>query len=124
MFAIVGRYATTGGDDLAQVWALQEDTWLTPLSRYPQQPDNSQRTLGNWDLAPYDERVSEGLKFWEQMRSWMQLFPPSEIDQAYQNKFESLGLLADESPFVDPDPALVETLKAGRKNSGLSWRPT
>ena len=113
VFMIVGRYATTGGDDLAVVAALQDDTWLTPLSRYPNKPDNSQRALGDWDLAPYDERVSEELKFWEQLRAWMQLFPPSAIDQAYQSKFEPLGLLAEQSPYVNPDPALVETLKAG-----------
>ncbi|MFN2184647.1 MAG: DUF1254 domain-containing protein, partial [Anaerolineae bacterium] len=77
VFAIVGRYATTGGDDLAKVWALQDDTWLTPLSLFPDRPDNSQRTLGDWDLAPYDEHVNEDLKFWEQLRAWMQLFPPS-----------------------------------------------
>ena len=114
VFAIVGRYATTGGDDLAQVWALQEDTWLTPLSRYPQQPDNSQRTLGDWDLAPYDARVGDDLKFWEQFRAWMRLFPPSAIDQAYQRKFEPLGLLAEESPYINPEPALAEALKAGQ----------
>jgi hypothetical protein len=115
VFAVVGRYATTGGDDLAKVWALQDDTWLTPLSRYPQKPDNSARTFGDWNLAPYDERVRNDLKFWEQLRAWMQLFPPSAIDQAYQQKFEPLGLLAEESPYVNPDPALTETLKAGEK---------
>ena len=113
VFAIVGRYATTGGDDLAKVWAVQDDTWLTPLSLFPDRPDNSQRALGDWDLAPYDEHVNEDLKFWEQLRAWMQLFPPSAIDRAYQKKFEPLGLLAEESPYVNPDPALAKTLKAG-----------
>jgi hypothetical protein len=113
VFAIIGRYATTGGDDLEKVWALQEDTWLTPLSRYPEKPDNSQRALGDWELAPYDQQVGDALKFWEQMRNWMKLFPPSEIDQAYQQKFEPLGLLAEESPYLNPDPVLAETLKAG-----------
>jgi hypothetical protein len=92
---------------------LQDDTWLTPLSRYPERPDNSDRAFGDWELAPYDERVGDDLKFWEQLRAWMKRFPPSEIDQAYQKKFERLGLLADESLYVNPDPTLVETLKAG-----------
>lgn len=113
VFVIVGRFATTGGDDLPVVRALQDDTWLTPLNRYPERPDNSDRTFGDWEIAPYDERVSEELKFWEQFRAWMKRFPPSEIDQAIQKKFEPLGLLAKESPYVNPDPALVETLKAG-----------
>jgi hypothetical protein len=113
VFAIVGRYATTGGDDLAKVWALQDDTWLTPLSRFPQKPDNRERAFGDWELAPYDARVGDHLEFWEQLRAWMRLFPPSAIDQAYQDRFEPLGLLAEESPYVNPDPALAETLKAG-----------
>jgi hypothetical protein len=91
---------------------------LTPLSRYPQKPDNSARTFGDWNLAPYDERVRDDLKFWEQFRAWMQLFPPSAIDQAYQQKFEPLGLLVEESPYINPDPALVETLKAGEAEFG------
>ncbi|MEA3326301.1 MAG: DUF1254 domain-containing protein, partial [Chloroflexota bacterium] len=113
VFAIVGRFSTTGGDDLPVVWALQDDTWLTPLSHYPGKPDNSTRQLGDWELAPYDKRVGEDLKFWEQLRSWMKLFPPSVIDQAYQAKFEPLGLLAEDSPYVNPEPELMETLKAG-----------
>jgi hypothetical protein len=114
VFAIVGRFATTGGDDLAVVRALQDDTWLTPLSRHPGIPDKSKRAVDDWELAPFDMRVDDGLKFWEQFRAWMKLFPPSEIDQAYQAKFEPLGLLADDSPYVNPDPALVETLKNGK----------
>jgi hypothetical protein len=114
VFMIIGRYATTGGNDLAKVWALQDDTWLTPLSRYPKRPDNSQRTLGDRIFAPYDHRVGEDLIFWEQFRAWMKLFPPSEIDQAYQEKFEPLGLMAAESPYANPDPALVQTLRAGQ----------
>ena len=73
VFTIVGRFATSGGDDLAKVWALQDDTWLTPLSRYPERPDNSDRAFGDWDLAPWNREVSEELVWWEKFRAWSQL---------------------------------------------------
>lgn len=112
-FVICGRFATTGGDDLPAVWALQDDTQLTPLSQYPDKPDNSAREFGDWELAPFDKDVDKDLEFWEQLRSWMKIFPASATDQAYQTKFESLGLLAEDSPYINPDPALKEALKAG-----------
>ncbi len=114
VFGVGGRFACSGEADIPNVQTLQAETWVTPLSLYPERPDNSNRQFGDWDLAPYDERVGDDLIFWEQFRAWMKLFPPSEIDQAYQGKFEPLGLLADQSPYVDPDPILVETLKAGK----------
>lgn len=113
IFAIVGRVAVQGKADIPNVLAIQQDIWVTPLSLYPQRPNNSQRKFGDWDLAPFDERVSDELKFWEQMRTGIKLFPPPEAEQAYIQKFASLGLLADESPYVNPDPELVETLQAG-----------
>ena len=113
VFAIVGRYAVEQTEeDVAAVNALQDDTWLTPLSLYPEKPGNSQRQLGDRDPFPYDKRVTdEDLLFWEQFRAWMKLFPPSEAEQEFAQKFEPLGLLADESPYVNLDPALVEALK-------------
>ena len=116
IFAIVGRYAVEQTDeDVAIVNALQDDTWLTPLSLYPNKPDNSTRKLGDRDPFPFDKRVEdEDLLFWEQFRAWMKLFPPSEAEQEFVKKFESLGLLEDESPYVNPDPALVEKLKAAK----------
>jgi len=114
IFVVAGRFACSGEADIPHAKALQKDTWVTPLSLYPERPDNSGRRFGDWELAPYDEQVADELKFWEQLRAWMKLFPPSEIDQAYQQKFEPLGLLADESPYVNPDPDLVKTLKSGK----------
>jgi hypothetical protein len=115
LFAIVGRYAVDQNDeDVKIVNALQDDTWLTPLSRYPEKPDNSERKLGDRDPLPYDKRVGEDYLFWEQLRSWMKLFPPPEAEKEYIKKFESLGLLADESPYVNPSPELVEMLKPAK----------
>lgn len=113
IFAIVGRVAVEGEADVPHVLAIQKEIWVSPLSRYPEIPDFSQREFGDWELAPFDERVGDELKFWEQMRAWMKLFPPPAAEQGYIQKFESLGLLADESPYVNPDPDLAETLKAG-----------
>jgi hypothetical protein len=57
IFVIAGRFATSGESDVANVRSLQDDTWVTPLSRYPEGPDNSGRKFGDWDLAPYDQRA-------------------------------------------------------------------
>jgi len=113
IFAIVGRVAVTGDADVPNVLAIQKDIWVTPLSLYPALPDNSQREFGDWDLATMDERVGDELKFWEQLRVGMKLFPPPVTEQAYSQKFAPLGLLADESAYVNPDPELIDTLKAG-----------
>lgn len=114
IFVVIGRFACESEADILNVQALQAATWVTPLSLYPDRPDNSGRQFGDWELAPYDERVGDELRFWEQYRAWMQLFPPPDVEQAYIQKFEPLGVLAGESPYVDPDPALVETLTAGK----------
>ncbi len=116
IFAIVGRYAVEQSDeDVAAVGRLQDDTRLTPLSLYPERPDNSGRELGDRDPFPYDERVDGELEFWEQFRSWMKLFPPPAAEQDYIGKFEPLGLLADESPYVDAGAELAEMLQAGKE---------
>jgi len=114
IFVVAGRFACSGAVDIPNVYALQADTWVTPLSLYPERPDNSGRQFSDWELAPYDERVDDDLRFWEQLRAWMKLFPPPDVEQEYIKKFEPLGLLAAESPYVTPDPSLVETLQAGK----------
>ena len=116
VFVIVGRYAVEQDDeDVATVGRLQDDTWLTPLSLYPERPDNSGRQLGDRDIFPYDKDVGGGLEFWEQFRSWMKLFPPPAAEREYVGRFESLGLLADASPYIDADPGLAKTLKSGKE---------
>ena len=47
------------------------------------------------------------------MRTWMQAFPPSGPDQAYQKRFAPLGLLDPVSPYADCPPDLAGALTAG-----------
>ncbi|MFT4038341.1 MAG: DUF1214 domain-containing protein [Thermomicrobiales bacterium] len=112
VFTINGRYAVSGADDLAAVKRLQEQTWLTPLSRYPEPPQTEGRTFGDWDIAPYNDAVPEALRFWEQFRAWMARFPPPAADQPLVQTFAPLGLLGGPDTYLDPDPALCDILLA------------
>lgn len=114
VFSIVGRHAVDGVADVPNVEAVQKETWLTPLSIWPTVADGSGRTMGDWNLAPYDTRVADDLVFWEKFRSWLKLFPPPAEEQPFVRRLEPLGLLAAESPYVDPDPKLAAMLKDAR----------
>ncbi len=97
---ILGRWAVAGEADLLTVRELQQQLELT------------QTAAGN-GLPELDPGVSEDLRFFEQLRVWMQAFPPAGRDLAYQARFEPLGLFATQSPYVDPDADLAAALKAG-----------
>ncbi len=114
VFSIVGRHAVDGTADVPNVEVIQQQTWLTPLSDYPNVSDGSERALGDWDVAPYDTRVGDDLVFWEKFRAWLKRFPPPTQEDAFVALLEPLGLLADESPYVDPDPGLAATLTAAQ----------
>lgn len=113
VFTIVGRIAVTGEADVPAVEALQANLWLTPLSRYPERADVASRHKGDWQVAAWDERVPEELRFWEQLRAWMKLFPPPAGDQSFVQSLAPLGVLDETSPFVNADPALAVALEAG-----------
>jgi hypothetical protein len=115
IFHVVGRYAVSGQADMPAVRALMQDTWVTPLSRYPEQPDNTVRKYGDWDLAPWNRKVDEALAWLEKFRAWSQLFPPPAAEEDYIRKFAPLGVLAKDSPYVEPDPNLAQLLQAGQK---------
>ena len=68
---IVGRWACDGPADLAAVQALQNGLSL--------EPHGSPAPLRG---IPAPAAVRAGLAFFEQMRTWMQAFPPSGPDQA------------------------------------------
>jgi hypothetical protein len=100
--SIVGRWAVNGEDDLPAVQALQAGLTLTPLG------GGSGRSFP----AP-DPSAPDDLRFFEQLRVWMQAFPPAPRDLDYQQRFGPLGLLEPTSPYVDPDPELAAALRAG-----------
>src|SRR5207342_701784 len=90
---VVGRIACAGVDDLEAVYALQAGFSLTSA-------DPAAPLAG----VPAPAEVPEELAFWERMRTWMQAFPPSAADAAYQERFAPLGLLEWDSPYADPTP--------------------
>ncbi|MEW1611569.1 MULTISPECIES: DUF1254 domain-containing protein [unclassified Streptomyces] len=99
-----GRYACDGSDDLPRVRALQELLTLTPLDGRPHRTG----------LPAPEPGVPEELRFFEELRVWMADFPPSSADQAYQDRFQPLGLLEEgPSPYADAAPALVDALAKG-----------
>ena len=99
---IVGRWACDGQADLAAVRALQNGLSL--------EPHGSPAPLKG---IPAPAPVPAWLAFFEQMRTWMQAFPPSGPDQAYQKQFAPLGLLEEASPYADCPPELAQALTAG-----------
>ncbi len=104
---VLGRWAVDGADDLPAVYELQAQLVLSP-------------TGAGAGIPSPDPAVPEQLRFFEQLRVWMQAFPPAERDLDYQRRFEPLGLFEPDSPYVDGDPALAaalaEGLKRGRAN--------
>ena len=100
--AIVGRWACDGQADLPAVHALQGQLSLEPF-------DSTGRPEG----LPAPADVPAGLDFFEQARTWMHAFPPSEPDQAYQRRFAPLGLLDAYTPYADCPPDLAKALAEG-----------
>ena len=78
---IVGRWAVDGEGDMPAVAALQAELTLTPHGAEP--------AGGLPAPNPPSPRTS---RFFEQLRVWMQAFPPAERDLDYQRRFEPLGL--------------------------------
>ncbi len=67
VFTIVGRHAVDGTADVPNVEAIQKDTWLTPLSAYPNVSDGSDRKMGDWDMAPM---IAGSVTIWPSGRSF------------------------------------------------------
>jgi len=99
---IVGRWAVDGEDDLAAVADLQSRLVLTP-------PEGAGAGL---PLA--DPAAARDLVAFEQMRLWIQAFPPAERDIAYQQRFAPLGLLDTDTPYAAAGRGLAQALVAGR----------
>ena len=102
--SIVGRFACDGPDDISNVSALHDATTITPTSPDAQPPEG---------IPTPPAAVADGLEFFEQARVLSQAFPEVAEDAGYAAQFVPLGVHATESPFVDPDPALADALRAG-----------
>ncbi len=89
---IVGRWAVNGPDDLPAVKALQDGLTLSPTT------DRASRGLPEPDLG-----VAEDIAFFEQLRVWLQAFPPAPRDMDYQARFEPLGLFERANWLPTPD---------------------
>jgi hypothetical protein len=99
---IVGRWACDGPADLAAVQALQRGLSLEPYG-------TPAATAG----IPAPAAVPAELAFFEQLRTWMQAFPPSAADRGYQQRFAPLGLLDVASPYPHCPPGMANALTAG-----------
>jgi hypothetical protein len=99
---IVGRFAVDGKDDLPAVAELQAALTLTTAG------DGATR-----GLPKPSPGVPDDLEFFEQLRVWMQAFPPAARDREYQQRFEPLGVVAADSPYVNSDAALAAALRQG-----------
>jgi hypothetical protein len=100
---IIGRWACSGLDDLPWVRGLQSALTLEPYG-----PLSPQYGL------PEPATVPRQLGFFERLRTWMRTFPPSAQDIKYAERFEPLGLLDSESPYVDCPRYLAAALDDGR----------
>jgi hypothetical protein len=107
IFSIIGRVQVDGEADLPAAHALQDEFTLTPLS-VPE--DGSDEVQG---VPQPDPRVRDELTWWEQCRVALATFPAPAADAPFLEVAGKFGLTAGESPYVDPDPGLVEALIAG-----------
>lgn len=98
---VVGRLQVDGAADLPAVHALQDQFTVTG----PAGP-------GEGIPTPVDG-VAEDLAWWERFRVALAAFPPPEGDAPFVAMLGRLGLLEEDSPYLDPDPALAEVLRAG-----------
>src|SRR5215212_8951860 len=110
MFTLNVRYAVSGPGDLLAVARLQQQTWVTLLSRYPEPTQRAWRTFGDRSIAPFNERVAEELRYWEQLRAWMALFPPPDADRLLVRSFFPLGLLGGPDTYLRADAVVVAIL--------------
>jgi hypothetical protein len=108
VFTIGGRVQVDGDADLPAVHALQDQFTLTPLA--------GGASPGQVTGVPKpDPQVGDDLRWWEQFRVALAAFPPPQADAPFVALAERFGATAAESPYVDPNPELVELLTAGHQ---------
>ena len=100
---IVGPVQVDGEADLPAVHALQDQFTLT-----------ASEPSGAMGIPVGDEEVSgEAVGFWERFRVYLRRFPPPAADRHLHRPLPSACSMDEESPFVDPDPALAPVLAEG-----------
>ena len=104
---IVGRVQVDGEADLAAVHTLQDQFVLTAVAG---------NGPGRRIPAP-DPGVSVDLAFWERFRVYLRAFPPPDADRAFVDLAASVGLLDEQSPFIEPDPELAAILAQGAQQA-------
>lgn len=115
LMVIIGRTAVSGADDVPAVRALQQQYTLTPLHAWPGAAlDIGERRQGDWPFPAPSPGVRADLMVWEEMRVWMQAFPPPADEREYLACFAPLGLIEKESPYLDPEPETAAVLTLGR----------
>lgn len=102
--SIVGRFACDGDDDVPAVAALQAQLRLGRVDGGSGIPRG---------VPAAGEGLSEELAFFERMRVWAAAFPPSDAEQALQQRFGELGLLHPGASLADAPAPLVEALVDG-----------
>jgi hypothetical protein len=105
VLVFAGRIQVDGEADLPSVNALQDRFTLTPLSVY-----NGGAALGPLVGLPQpDDRVGEGLEWWEHFRVTLAAFPPPKADAPFISVCEKLGL-------TSPDSPMSISIKTGRRS--------
>jgi hypothetical protein len=110
VFAIVGRIAVDGADDVPAVRALQDEFTLTPQGA----------PVEAIAIDDGDPRVGDDLRWWERLRVALAAFPPPSGDAPFLEAAARLGLTSTDSPYVDPDPDLRATLVAGQQGGAAT----
>ncbi len=108
VFAMVGRIAVDGDADLPAVHALQDQFSLEP---------HAPGASGDGPIGvpvPVDG-VPDDLMWWEQFRVAVKAFAPGDVDQQFLDVAARFGVLDDESPYGDLDPARAQVLIDGAK---------
>lgn len=118
LVTLVGRWQADGDEEIASLVKAREELYLSPLDIYPERPDTSRRVFGDWEFAPYNQRVKDELVWWEKFRTWSQMYPPAAPDLEYTKKFEVLGIFESHSPYLNPSPELEQALIDGA-NMGM-----
>lgn len=111
VFAIVGRIAVNGADDLPAAHALQDQFTLAPLTAY-EGSSSPERVAG---VPQPDARVRDDCRWWEEFRAALAAFPPPPADAPFLAMCQTLGLTSSVSPYINPDGELETILVAGQK---------